>query len=171
MGGIEALAGYGAGSRLEFLLVPLAYGIGGRSRNRDKRKPRRRSDRTGRKGVLGWCADVLHPDRIDRTGRGCFSATMDRNIQPGSVRAASRRGVSTPRRTLFRILWARLCSLLRWTGNQTNGSLRIRRSAQGRGCGAWRLCGGLFEGRYHVEFRCRGVGNGRFWPIRIATAD
>ncbi len=29
MGGIEALAGYGAGSRLEFLLVPLAYGIGG----------------------------------------------------------------------------------------------------------------------------------------------
>src|SRR5712672_279860 len=29
MGGLEALAGYGAGSRLEFLLVPLAYGIGG----------------------------------------------------------------------------------------------------------------------------------------------
>jgi MATE family, multidrug efflux pump len=29
MGGIEALAGYGAGSRLEFLLVPFAYGIGG----------------------------------------------------------------------------------------------------------------------------------------------
>jgi Na+-driven multidrug efflux pump len=29
MSGIEALAGYGAGSRLEFLLVPLAYGIGG----------------------------------------------------------------------------------------------------------------------------------------------
>jgi Na+-driven multidrug efflux pump len=29
MGGVEALAGYGAGSRLEFLLVPLAYGIGG----------------------------------------------------------------------------------------------------------------------------------------------
>jgi Na+-driven multidrug efflux pump len=27
--GVEALAGYGAGSRLEFLLVPLAYGIGG----------------------------------------------------------------------------------------------------------------------------------------------
>jgi Na+-driven multidrug efflux pump len=29
MGGVEALAGYGAGSRLEFILVPLAYGIGG----------------------------------------------------------------------------------------------------------------------------------------------
>ena len=29
MGGVEALAGYSAGSRLEFLLVPLAYGIGG----------------------------------------------------------------------------------------------------------------------------------------------
>src|SRR5260221_4304139 len=29
MGGVEALAGYGAGSRLECLLVPLAYGIGG----------------------------------------------------------------------------------------------------------------------------------------------
>ena len=29
MGGVEALAVYGAGSRLEFLLVPLAYGIGG----------------------------------------------------------------------------------------------------------------------------------------------
>jgi len=29
MGGIEALAGYSAGSRLEFLLVPLAYGVGG----------------------------------------------------------------------------------------------------------------------------------------------
>jgi putative MATE family efflux protein len=29
MGGVEALAGYGAASRLEFLLVPLAYGIGG----------------------------------------------------------------------------------------------------------------------------------------------
>jgi Na+-driven multidrug efflux pump len=29
MSGIEALAGYAAGSRLEFLLVPLAYGIGG----------------------------------------------------------------------------------------------------------------------------------------------
>jgi putative MATE family efflux protein len=29
MGGVEALAGYGAGSRLEFLLVPLAYGVGG----------------------------------------------------------------------------------------------------------------------------------------------
>jgi MATE family, multidrug efflux pump len=29
MSGIEALAGYGAGSRLEFLLVPLAYGVGG----------------------------------------------------------------------------------------------------------------------------------------------
>ena len=29
MGSVEALAGYGAGSRLEFLLVPLAYGIGG----------------------------------------------------------------------------------------------------------------------------------------------
>jgi len=29
MGGVEALAGYGAGSQLEFLLVPLAYGIGG----------------------------------------------------------------------------------------------------------------------------------------------
>jgi Na+-driven multidrug efflux pump len=29
MSGLEALAGYGAGSRLEFLLVPLAYGIGG----------------------------------------------------------------------------------------------------------------------------------------------
>jgi Na+-driven multidrug efflux pump len=28
-GGVEALAGYGAGSRLEFLLVPLAYGVGG----------------------------------------------------------------------------------------------------------------------------------------------
>jgi Na+-driven multidrug efflux pump len=27
--GVEALAGYGAASRLEFLLVPLAYGIGG----------------------------------------------------------------------------------------------------------------------------------------------
>src|SRR5258707_2580904 len=29
MGGVQALAGHGAGSRLEFLLVPLAYGIGG----------------------------------------------------------------------------------------------------------------------------------------------
>jgi putative MATE family efflux protein len=29
IGGVEALAGYGAGSRLEFLLVPLAYGVGG----------------------------------------------------------------------------------------------------------------------------------------------
>jgi Na+-driven multidrug efflux pump len=29
MGGVEALAGYGAGSRLEFLLIPLAYGVGG----------------------------------------------------------------------------------------------------------------------------------------------
>jgi putative MATE family efflux protein len=29
MGGVEASAGYGAGSRLEFLLVPLSYGIGG----------------------------------------------------------------------------------------------------------------------------------------------
>jgi Na+-driven multidrug efflux pump len=29
LGGVEALAGYGAASRLEFLLVPLAYGIGG----------------------------------------------------------------------------------------------------------------------------------------------
>jgi Na+-driven multidrug efflux pump len=29
LGGVEALAGYSAGSRLEFLLVPLAYGIGG----------------------------------------------------------------------------------------------------------------------------------------------
>jgi putative MATE family efflux protein len=29
MTGVEALAGYGAGSRLEFLLVPLAYGVGG----------------------------------------------------------------------------------------------------------------------------------------------
>jgi putative MATE family efflux protein len=29
IGGVEALAGYGAASRLEFLLVPLAYGIGG----------------------------------------------------------------------------------------------------------------------------------------------
>jgi Na+-driven multidrug efflux pump len=29
MSGIEALAGYSAGSRLEFLLVPLAYGVGG----------------------------------------------------------------------------------------------------------------------------------------------
>jgi Na+-driven multidrug efflux pump len=29
MSGIEALAGYAAGSRLEFLLVPLAYGVGG----------------------------------------------------------------------------------------------------------------------------------------------
>jgi Na+-driven multidrug efflux pump len=28
-GGTQALAGYGAGSRLEFLLVPLAYGVGG----------------------------------------------------------------------------------------------------------------------------------------------
>jgi Na+-driven multidrug efflux pump len=28
-GGVEALAGYGAGSRLEFPLVPLAYGVGG----------------------------------------------------------------------------------------------------------------------------------------------
>jgi putative MATE family efflux protein len=28
-GGVEALAGYGAASRLEFLLVPLAYGVGG----------------------------------------------------------------------------------------------------------------------------------------------
>jgi Na+-driven multidrug efflux pump len=27
--GVEALAGYGAGARLEFLLVPLSYGIGG----------------------------------------------------------------------------------------------------------------------------------------------
>src|SRR5258707_7933211 len=34
MGGVEALAGYGAGSRLEFLLVPLAYGIGGSARIR-----------------------------------------------------------------------------------------------------------------------------------------
>src|SRR5258705_7545670 len=33
MGGVEALAGYGAGSRLEFLLVPLAYGIGGAGGN------------------------------------------------------------------------------------------------------------------------------------------
>jgi putative MATE family efflux protein len=29
IGGVEALAGYSAGSRLEFLLVPLCYGIGG----------------------------------------------------------------------------------------------------------------------------------------------
>jgi Na+-driven multidrug efflux pump len=29
LGGVEALAGYGAGSRLEFLLVPLCYGVGG----------------------------------------------------------------------------------------------------------------------------------------------
>lgn len=29
LGGVEALAGYGAASRLEFLLVPLAYAIGG----------------------------------------------------------------------------------------------------------------------------------------------
>ena len=176
MGGIDALAGYGAGSRLEFLLVPLSFGTTclrhrRSGRNRHKRKPRRRSDRTGRKGILGWCADGLHPDRIDRTGRGCLPATTDRNIQPGSVRAASRRRASAPRRALFGILWARLCSLLRWTGNQANGSLRSRRSAQVRRCGAWKLCGGLVEGRYHVELRCRGVGNGRSRPIRIATAD
>jgi putative MATE family efflux protein len=29
LAGVEALAGYGAGARLEFLLVPLSYGIGG----------------------------------------------------------------------------------------------------------------------------------------------
>ena len=61
-GGVEALAGYGAGSRLEFLLVPLAYGIGGPVGNCDQREPRRRSDRTSRKGVLDRCADGLRPD-------------------------------------------------------------------------------------------------------------
>src|SRR5260370_13552610 len=39
MGGVEALAGYGAGSRLEFLLVPLAYGIGGPGRSVSSANP------------------------------------------------------------------------------------------------------------------------------------
>ena len=171
MGGVEALAGYGAGSRLEFLLVPLAYGIGGPVGIVIRRKPRRRSDRTSRKGVLDRCADGLHPDGIDRTGRGCLSAAMDRDIQPGPVGAAARRRISASRRALLWIFWARLCSLLRRTRDRTNGSLCPRGAGQGRHRGARRSSGGLAKGRRHLEFRCRGIGNGRFRPVRIAASD
>ena len=76
MGGVEALAGYGAGSRLEFLLVPLAYGIGGPVGIVIGANLGAGQTRTSRKGVLDRCADGLHPDGIDRTGRGCLSAAM-----------------------------------------------------------------------------------------------
>src|SRR6266568_4134732 len=58
-------------------------------RDRDQREPWRRSNRASRKGVLDRRSDGLRPDRTDRTGRGCLSATMDWTVQPGSVRAAS----------------------------------------------------------------------------------
>jgi hypothetical protein len=164
MGGVEALAGYGAGSRLEFLLVPLAYGIGGR-------KPRRRSDKASRQGVLDRCADGLHPDGIDRTGRGCLSATMDRDIQPGPVGTAARRRIPASRRALLWIFWARLCSLLRRTRDRTNGSLCPRGTDQGRHRSARRSSGGLAKSRCHMEFRRRRIGNGRVRPVRIAASD
>jgi hypothetical protein len=163
MGGIEALA-----ARVSFGAPCLRRRRSGR--NRGEREPRRRQDRTGRKGVMGWCSDGLRPDRIDRTGRGCLSEAVDRNFQSGSIRAAGWRRISAPRRAVFWILWARLCSLLRRTSDQTDGSLCPRRSAQGRHRGARGLCGCLVKGRRHMEFRCRGVGNGRFRPVRIATS-
>jgi len=91
------LAGYGAGSRLEFLLVPLAYGIGGPvgiviGANLGAGQTERAVKRLDR------CADGLHPDGAIGLAAAAFSAAMDRDIQPGTVGAAARRRISAPRR-------------------------------------------------------------------------
>ena len=168
MGGIEALAGYGAGSRLEFLLVPLAYGIGGPvgiviSANLGAGNTER-AIRASWVGVLMACtvteliglAAAAYPQLwIGISARTRPYCKLAQNICTASGRSSD--------------FWARLCPLLRRTGDQTNGSLGPRRSAQGHHCSTGRLCGGLVKGRRHMEFRCRGVGNGRFRPVRIAT--
>ena len=171
LGGVEALAGYGAASRLEFLLVPLAYGIGGPvgiviSANLG-------AGQTERAVSASWIGVLMAGTLTELIGLaaaafpqqwiGIFS-------QDPSVLQARRR-ISAPSRSVLWILRARLCSLLCRTSYQTNGSLSPRCSAQGRHRGARRLCGDLVEGRRYMEFRCRGVGNGGFWSIRIATAN
>ena len=171
MGGVEALAGYGAGSRLEFLLVPLAYGIGGPvgiviSANLGAGKIER-AVRASWIGVLTACTLT----ELIGLAAAAFPDQWIGNLQPGSVRAANRRRVSAARRAVFRVLRARLRALLRWTSNRTNGSLRLRCAAQGRHRSTRRPGGGLVKGRRHLEFRCRGVGNGCLRPVRIAASD
>ena len=81
--GVAALAGYGIGVRLEFMLVPLAFGIGsglttlvgvaGRrarleargARRLDRQADRRRRARASAAGSWRWCP---------RAGRGCSPA-------------------------------------------------------------------------------------------------
>ena len=171
MGGVEALAGYGAGSRLEFLLVPLAYGIGGPvgiviSANLGAGQIER-AVKASWIGVLMACALT----ELIGLAAAAFPQAMDRDLQPRSVRVASRRRISAPRRAVLWILRHRLRALLRRTGDQTNGSLGLRRPAQGSHRGARRSCGGLAEGRRHMEFHRRGIGNGGFRPVRIAASD
>ena len=76
--GPAAIAGYGVGTRLEYLLIPLAFGFGGPlvalvGTNLGRRQPRARAARGLDRRLALLCAD-----RSDRRRRGAVSGGLAR---------------------------------------------------------------------------------------------
>jgi putative MATE family efflux protein len=124
--GVSALAGYGAGARLEFILVPLCYGIGGPAgimigTNIGAGQARRALRTAWVTVLLTACtaeaigvAFAIWPEFWMRA----FSA------DPAVIATGSR--ISENRRPLLWLFWNGLCSLLRRPGSKAHGVAGLR---------------------------------------------
>ena len=114
--GPAAIAGYGVGTRLEYLLVPLAFGFGGPlvalvgtnigAGNRE---------RALRAAWIGGWICFAH-DRGDRRRRRAVSGGMADAVRPRSGDDRGRLDLSAHRRPVLRLLRARHGALFRLAG-------------------------------------------------------
>ena len=122
--GVAALAGYGAGSRLEFMLVSLSYGIGGPAGILiGTNIGAGNTDRALRVAWMGTLIAVLTAEAIG-LAVAFWPMGLARRVQPRSIGHCRGLGISAHRRSLFRLLRHGLRALLRRARHRTDGLAR-----------------------------------------------
>ena len=148
--GPAAIAGYGVGSRLEYLLVPLVFGLGGPlvamvgtniGAGRGGRALRTRLDRR---------RDRLCLDRNRRAGRGGAAARLADPVRPRPDDAGRRRPVSARRGAVLWAFRSRHGALFRFAGSRPAALAVDGGGHPFRDCGGRRLAGLSADQRFEL---------------------
>ena len=161
--GTVAVAGYGTGARLEYLLIPLVFGLGAPlvalvGTNIGAGQPRARAAHRLHRRRHRLCAD-----RSDRHRHRDLAACLARPVQrrPGGDR--SRRRLFARGRTVLRIFRPRPVALFRLAGRRPPALAVCRRHCP-HDRGDRRRLAGAASDRLVVPDVCRpGAGHGGLW--------
>jgi Na+-driven multidrug efflux pump len=125
--GTAAAAGYGTSARLEYLLVPLVFGLGAPLVALVGHQHRRRPARAGAAHRVHRRSNCFRDYRGDRRGRCPVAPAVDQSIQHRSAGNRDRQRLFAPGRAILWLLRTRARSLLCIAGRRAAVLAAIRR--------------------------------------------